>query len=94
MIIHHYTQFGTKLLSSSGDTEQTQSDTQTELQTDRLTKSFQYPPPSRIYMGGINIGIHERNKTPSRQHTFKTENKNGLYHALTDKTQLPSPYTV
>ena len=39
MIIHHHTKFGEKkkkfMVSGSGDIEQTQSDTQAELQTDR-----------------------------------------------------------
>ena len=39
-MIHHHNKFGSKkkLLSSSGDTEQTQSETRTELQTDRWTE--------------------------------------------------------
>ena len=48
--------FGKKWLSGSGDTEQTLSDAQTELQTDKVVPI--YPPtPLSIYMGVSKIII-------------------------------------
>ena len=58
MIIHYHTQFGKKWLSSSGDIDWPQSDTQTELQTDRpmdglMEKMIQiYIPPTPMYLYG------------------------------------------
>ena len=59
VIIHHHTKFVFvfKWLSGSGDTERTQLDTHTELQTDGQSDSNMPPPPPFTQGGGITMSV-------------------------------------